>query len=170
MKKSTMKMIGALIILLVAAIYYYIALPAINIHSTDFWGFLLILIAVILVRMFFNKKSVEHTTWGCGYDRPNSHMQYTPSSYDNLFVSTLKPLFKRISHIKKPKDLFPKDAYFELEIEDIEEAYIVEPIVKLDEKILAKFERIQNGNMQQYILFGLIFLVVAIIGLIVFGG
>ena len=97
-------------------------------------------------------------------------MQYTPSSYDNLFVSTLKPLFKRISHIKKPKDLFPKDAYFELEIEDIEEAYIVEPIIKLDEKILTKFERIQNGNMQQYILFGLIFLVVAIICLIMFGG
>ena len=132
--------------------------------------FLIILIAVFGIRLLINRKYKEHSTWGCGYDRPNSHMQYTPSSYDNLFVSTLKPLFKRISHIKKPKDLFPKDAYFELEIEDIEEAYIVEPIIKLDEKILAKFERIQNGNMQQYILFGLIFLVLAIIGLIVFGG
>ena len=57
-----------------------------------------------------------------------------------------------------------------MEIEDIEEAYIVNPIVKWDEKILAKFERIQNGNIQQYILFGLIFLVLAIIGLIIFGG
>jgi len=132
--------------------------------------FLIILIVVFGIRLLINRKYKEHSTWGCGYDRPNSHMQYTPSSYDNLFVSTLKPLFKRISHIKKPKDLFPKDAYFELEIEDIEEAYIVEPIIKLDEKILAKFERIQNGNMQQYILFGLIFLVLAIIGLIVFGG
>jgi len=142
----------------------------VQILSWYFLIFLLILIAIVGIRLLINRKSAEHTTWGCGYDRPNSHMQYTPSSYDNLFVSTLKPLFKRISHIKKPKDLFPKDAYFELEIEDIEEAYIVEPIVKLDEKILAKFERIQNGNMQQYILFGLIFLVVAIIGLIVFGG
>ena len=142
----------------------------IEIISWHLFTFLLILIAILIIRCIMNRKFFEHTTWGCGYDRPNSHMQYTPSSYDNLFVSTLKPLFKRISHIKKPKDLFPKDAYFELEIEDIEEAYIVEPIVKLDEKILTKFERIQNGNMQQYILFGLIFLVVAIIGLIVFGG
>lgn len=138
--------------------------------SWYFFIFLLILVIAFVVRRVIGCGSAEHSTWGCGYDRPNSHMQYTPSSYDNLFVSTLKPLFKRISHIKKPKDLFPKDAYFELEIEDIEEAYIVEPIIKLDEKILAKFERIQNGNMQQYILFGLIFLVVAIIGLIVFGG
>lgn len=138
--------------------------------SWYFFVFLMIILAVLVIRLFINRNSKSHSTWGCGYDRPNSHIQYTPSSYDNLFVSTLKPLFKRISHIKKPKDLFPKDAYFELEIEDIEEAYIVEPIIKLDEKILAKFERIQNGNMQQYILFGLIFLVVVIIGLIVFGG
>ena len=96
-------------------------------------------------------------------------MQYTASSYANLFISTLKPLFKRVSHIKKPKELFPKDAYYELEIEDIEEAYIVKPILKLDEKILAKFERIQNGNIQQYILFGLIFLVIAIVSLVIWG-
>ena len=138
--------------------------------SISFFIFLSILLLVFIIRFFANKKSRKYDTWACGYDRVNSHMQYTPSSHDNLFVSTLKPLFKRISHIKKPKDLFPKDAYFELEIEDIEEAYIVEPIIKLDEKILTKFERIQNGNMQQYILFGLIFLIVAIIGLIVFGG
>ena len=138
--------------------------------SICFVVFMVMLFVVCAIRFVLRKKSEEHTTWGCGYNRINSHMQYTPSSYDNLFVSTLKPLFKRVSHIKKPKDLFPKDAYFELEIEDIEEAYIVEPIIKLDEKILAKFERIQNGNMQQYILFGLIFLILVIIGLIVFGG
>lgn len=138
--------------------------------SWFFFVFLLIVIAVLTVRFIINRNFKKHTTWGCGYDKPNTHMQYTPSSYDNLFVSTLKPLFKRISHIKKPKELFPKDAYFELEIEDIEEAYIVEPIVKLDEKILSKFERIQNGNMQQYILFGLIFLIIAIVGLVIFGG
>ncbi len=137
--------------------------------SIIFLIFIFILAVVAITKRKVSKQHTCHTTWGCGYDRPNSHMQYTPSSFDNLFVSTLKPLFKRVSHIKKPKDLFPKEAYFELEIEDIEEAYIVEPIIKLDEKILAKFERIQNGNMQQYILFGLIFLVLAIAGLMIFG-
>ena len=96
-------------------------------------------------------------------------MQYTASSYASPFITTLKPLFKRVSHIKKPKDLFPKEAYYEQEIEDIEEAYIVKPILKWDEKILTKFERIQNGNIQQYILVGLVFLLAAIIGVIYFG-
>ena len=134
-----------------------------------FFIFLVILIAVCVVRLVINRRFAEHTTWGCGYDRPNARMQYTASSYADLFISTLKPLFKRVAHIKKPKDLFPKEAYYEVEIEDIEEAYIVKPLLKWDEKLLAKFERIQNGNIQQYILFGLVFLVLAIIGLIYLG-
>ena len=131
--------------------------------------FIAILLILFFVSYFLRKKKTTHVTWGCGYDRANSRMQYTASSYADLFVSTLKPLFKRIPHIKKPKDLFPQEAYYEMEIEDIEEAYIVEPLIKLDEKILTKFERIQNGNMQQYILFGLIFLILALIGLVFIG-
>ena len=132
---------------------------------------LLAIIAVVtIVRFAINRRSEQHTTWGCGYNRANNHMQYTASSYASLFISTLRPLFKRVSHIKKPKDYFPKEAYYEVEIEDIEEAYIVNPIVSWDEKFLTKFERIQSGNIQQYILFGLIFLILAIIGMVYFGG
>ena len=137
--------------------------------SWFFFIFLLMTIACLVARIFINKRYKEHVTWGCGYDKPNPRMQYTASSYANLFVSTLKPLFKRVSHVKKPKELFPKEAYYEQEIEDIEEAYIVKPLIKWDEKILTKFERIQNGNIQQYILFGLVFLVIAIIGVICIG-
>ena len=137
--------------------------------SMLFFAFLLILIAVAVFRLIINRKNRWHTTWGCGYNKPNERMQYTASSYADLFISTLKPMFKRIVHIKKPKEIFPKEAYYEVEIEDIEEAYIVKPLIKLDEEFLTKFERIQNGNIQQYILFGLIFLVLAIIGVIYFG-
>lgn len=56
MKKSTIKIIGILIGLLIAAIYYYISLPAINIHSADFWGFLLILIVIALVYYIVKKR------------------------------------------------------------------------------------------------------------------
>ena len=131
--------------------------------------FLIILLLIAGLRFLVNRKSRVHNTWGCGYDRGNERMQYTAASYADLFVSTLKPMFKRIIHIKKPKELFPKEAYYQMEIEDLEEAYIVKPLIKLDEKLLSKFERIQNGNMQQYILFGLIFLILSIIGLIFIG-
>ena len=42
------KVILAVIVAAIAFLYYYIKLPAINIHSQGFWGFL-ILLAILLV-------------------------------------------------------------------------------------------------------------------------
>ena len=44
MKKLRTKLLVAVLAVLVLGIYYYVALPAINIHSTEFWIFLVILI------------------------------------------------------------------------------------------------------------------------------
>ncbi len=76
----------------------------------------------------------------------------------------LKPLFKKIFDIEKPRKLFPKSAHFSLKIEDIEEAYVINPLLKFDEWFLSKFEKLQNGNLQDYLKYGLIFLIIAIIG------
>ena len=63
-----------------------------------------------------------HETWGCGYDRANNHMQYTASSYASPLLSMLKPLFKKVFDVEKPRKLFPHSAHFSLHFEDIEEA------------------------------------------------
>lgn len=44
MKKAKVKLLVAAGIIVIAAIYYYVALPAINIHSSDFWMFFIVLI------------------------------------------------------------------------------------------------------------------------------
>ena len=44
MKKLKTKVILAVVLILLLGIYYYTALPAINIHATEFWVFLTILI------------------------------------------------------------------------------------------------------------------------------
>ena len=54
MKKLKTKVILAVVLILLLGIYYYTALPAINIHATEFWVFLTILI--ILAAAFFVKK------------------------------------------------------------------------------------------------------------------
>ena len=56
MKKSTIKILGVLIGLLAIAVYYYVALPAINIHSADFWGFLFIIIVIALIYYILKKR------------------------------------------------------------------------------------------------------------------
>lgn len=120
---------------------------------------------IIAIRFVSCKGKIQyHDTWGCGYDRPNRYMQYTASSYASPFLSMLRPLFKKVFDIEKPKRLFPRSAHFSMQIDDIEEAYVISPLVKFDEWFLSKFEKLQSGNLQTYIKYGLIFLVLIIIG------
>ena len=133
------------------------------------FGLIAFILLLTMVKLVIENKRAHHCTWGCGYDKPNNHLQYTASSYASPLLSMLTPLFKKVFDIKKPKTLFPKDAHFELHIEDVEEAYFLKPFIKATEKFLVKFEKIQNGNIQQYILYGLIFLVLSLVGVVVFG-
>lgn len=133
------------------------------------FGLIAFILLLTMVKLVIENKRAQHCTWGCGYDKPNNHLQYTASSYASPLLSMLTPLFKKVFDIKKPKTLFPKDAHFELHIEDVEEAYFLKPFIKATEKFLVKFEKIQNGNIQQYILYGLIFLVLSLVGVVLFG-
>lgn len=48
MKNFKVKIVGTLIALLLAALYYYIALPAINVHSSGFWFFIILLVVAVI--------------------------------------------------------------------------------------------------------------------------
>ena len=133
-------------------------------------AFVLFLGVVAALKLLLTKNKIDiQETWGCGYNRGNNHMQYTASSYASPFLSMLRPLFKKVFDIEKPKHLFPQSAHFSLHIDDIEEAYLINPVIKGDEWFLSKFETIQSGNIQSYIKYGLIFLVLVIIGSLLIG-
>lgn len=132
-------------------------------------SFIIVFVAVLIFKKLFSKRAVAYNTWGCGYDKGNNHIQYTASSFVSPFASILTPLFKKIFDVKKPKGLFPQDAHYNSDIQDVEEAYLINPIIKFDEKFLSKFERLQDGNIQHYILYGLIFLILTLIGVVFLG-
>ncbi len=128
-------------------------------------AFLIVLGAVIWVKLRCSKNKITiQETWGCGYDRANNKMQYSASSYASPFLSMLTPLFKKVFDIEKPRKLFPESSHFNLQFEDIEEAYLINPLVKYDEWFLSRFESLQSGNIQSYIKYGLIFLIIIIVG------
>lgn len=149
----------------IAPIYSSI-MQTISIVALSFVAFIIIL---LVIRFKLAKAQNAHCTWGCGYDKPNCHMQYSASSYASPLISVLKPLFKKVVDLEKPRHLFPKSAHFSMHIDDIEEAYFINPLVKFDEWFLTKFEAIQSGNIQSYIKYGLIFLVLIIIGSLFIG-
>lgn len=56
MKNLKVKILGIVLGLLLAGIYYYVTLPAINIHSTGFWFFIILLIVIVLVVYIVRKR------------------------------------------------------------------------------------------------------------------
>jgi len=131
--------------------------------------FIIFILLLCLAKLGICRKSQNYVTWGCGYDKGNNHIQYSGSSFVSPFTSIMTPLFKRIFNVKKPKGLFPKEAHYDSAVEDVEEAYIINPVVKFDEKFLSGFEKLQDGNIQHYILYGLIFLILILLGAAVIG-
>lgn len=55
MKKGKMKLIAVIAVLVFAAVYYYVALPAVNIHSSDLWMFMIIVV-LIVAAVYLGKK------------------------------------------------------------------------------------------------------------------
>lgn len=121
------------------------------------------ILLIIRVMLLKNKKVVKHKTWGCGYQNMNTKMQYSNYSFSRPFLGFLTPLFIRKLDFKSIKELFPQKTHFKSKIIDIFEFYIVKPIVEFDKFVISKFYWIQSGNIQKYLLYGLVFLLITIV-------
>ena len=146
--------------------YYVAFLSNVSKYILIFVG---LIVALFIVKKLISKKPIISNTWGCGYNRLTSKVQYSAASYVHPFVNIVKPLFKRTRDVKKAKGLFPTDAHYATKVDDIEEAYVIQPLIKLDENFFSKFEIIQNGDIQQYIRFGMVFLIIALIIAVILG-
>lgn len=56
MKGSGKKLIGIAALLIFAGIYYYVALPAINLHSSDIWIFMIVVLVVLMVAYIWKRR------------------------------------------------------------------------------------------------------------------
>jgi len=102
-------------------------------------------------------------TWDCGYQEENSRIQYTGSSFVQPFLQLTAELVQQNVQVHKEQVLFPAHASFEIHVQDFSERLLIQPSIRLLNKLLNKFSWIQSGRMQQYILYGLIFLVALLI-------
>ena len=60
MKKTKLKVIAVLAVLILAAVYYYAALPALNLHSADLWMFLIMLVLVAGAAYILKKRPTRY--------------------------------------------------------------------------------------------------------------
>lgn len=67
MKKGLRYLIIAVVLLVVAGIYYYVTLPALNIHSAGCWFFVMSLIVIVMV-IYALRKAVKEQAFGSAWE------------------------------------------------------------------------------------------------------
>jgi len=125
-----------------------------------FFAFLVLIVLMILLRKYVTRRRVVETgpTWGCAYSSPVSKFQYTASSFVKSYAKLAKPLLDIKKKGVDEMEVFPGEKHYETDSYDkIEHILIDKPLALLNRKT-ELFLFLQNGNLQMYILYGIIFI------------
>jgi hypothetical protein len=123
---------------------------------------------VLLIRAILTRKAEEKysATWGCAYPAPNVRMQYTGKSFSKSFGKLLNfMLIEKKGYTEiEPGETFPGSRKYTSFYLDIFESKIINPVVRLINRFIDLFQFIQNGKIQAYVVYGIIFILVIFIG------
>lgn len=109
-----------------------------------------------------SKRQVIESTWGCGYAAPNTRMQYTGKSFSKSLGKIFNFIMieeKQFTELTKG-EIFPQRRHHSSAYFDIFEYRIID--IFTDKLLLAVnyFKFIQNGRVQSYVLYGILFMLV----------
>jgi formate hydrogenlyase subunit 3/multisubunit Na+/H+ antiporter MnhD subunit len=117
---------------------------------------------LFLIKALVVRKAEENysSTWGCGYSAPNVRMQYTGKSFSKTFGKLLnfmlieKKGYAEIEH----NETFPVSRKYSSFYIDIFESKIIDPVLLWITKFIDLFQFIQNGKVQAYVIYGIVFI------------
>jgi hydrogenase-4 component B len=116
------------------------------------------LIFFVRSRITLNKPTVLNDTWGCGYIAPSGKMQYSASSFIRSYRKLAEPVLSIRKKKKEIGEIFPKTGGQETKPYDKTEEWLIDYPLQLLKKFLNRFAFLQNGNLQFYILYGVVFI------------
>ncbi|MBW8326207.1 MAG: hypothetical protein K0M50_15685 [Prolixibacteraceae bacterium] len=128
------------------------------------WIFILISLVLFGLRKLVmqTRKSTIETTWGCGYVAPTEKQQYTAGSFVRSYGKLFRPFFITSKTHKEVEGIFPSGGSYETHVYDRIEKYLIDNPIAAYKAFLGKFLFLQNGRLQFYILYGIIFIVAVI--------
>lgn len=128
------------------------------------WGIIVLVILLYYIRKTVSSKVIISAgpTWGCGYPVQSARIQYTSGSFSRSYRNLIKPLLKIYKHEERITTIFPGKAKVETHVSDKLEYALVDIPLKNLKGFIGKFKFLQNGSVQFYILYGVVFILIAI--------
>ncbi len=125
------------------------------------WIFIFIVIAMWGIRKLVQsgRKAEVGATWGCGYVAPTEKLQYTAGSFVRSYSKLFKSFLLASKEEKEIQGIFPPGGLYETHIYDRIEKYLIDKPIAAYKSLLGRFLFLQNGKLQFYILYGIIFIV-----------
>lgn len=105
----------------------------------------------------------ETVTWGCGYQRPAARMQYSASSFAQMLTSLFAFVLKPKVHKPGITGIFPGRTSFHSHVPEAVLELVYIPALKRLSARFAGVRKLQNGILQQYVLYTLITLIVLLL-------
>lgn len=138
---------------------YSQSITNINLYSALF--VVVILISWTIRSLAVKGKSVEiQPTWGCAYVAPKSSMQYTGKSFSKSLGKIFNFILIEDKKYKelKPGEIFPKNRKYVSHYFDFFEFRFIDFITHHLVYGANYFKFIQNGRMQSYVWYGIVFM------------
>jgi len=133
------------------------------------WYFVLLILLIWGIKKLVMRKRISTVspTWNCAYVRPTARIQYTGTSFVKSYSKLFAAFFLIFKKEKEVTGIFPVEAHLESRPYDKIEKWVIDyPTIQL-KRFLGRFRFIQNGRVQSYVLYGIVF-VLFIITLTVF--
>jgi NADH:ubiquinone oxidoreductase subunit 5 (subunit L)/multisubunit Na+/H+ antiporter MnhA subunit len=124
-----------------------------------------IIAAVYLLRKFSLRGKTDESlgTWGCGYQKSSPRVQYTADSFSEPLSAVSRAVTGKNEEIEEPAGILPEKASYKSGLSDVIETFITVWVKRFTGRFFGSFANVQSGNMQHYILYGLVFLLAAFI-------
>jgi formate hydrogenlyase subunit 3/multisubunit Na+/H+ antiporter MnhD subunit len=132
--------------------------------SLALWGLVLVILLLWLVRKTIARHRIATTgpTWGCGYETASPKLQYTASSFVRSYAKLIKPLLVVKKTRDEVLDIIPQPLHTETHYSDKIETYGIDYPVRNLKRFLGMFKFLQNGSVQFYVLYGVVFIGISI--------
>jgi NADH:ubiquinone oxidoreductase subunit 5 (subunit L)/multisubunit Na+/H+ antiporter MnhA subunit len=124
------------------------------------WILIILVTGIFTIRRFAlsHRKISTGETWGCGYSASTSKIQYTAGSFVRTYSKLFAPFLLIGKHEEEIHGIFPSEGKYHTHPYDELEKWLIDNPLKLNKSFMGRFVFLNNGKLQFYILYGVLFI------------